>query len=459
MTLDPARQLVQQLVDALAKGGQATEDAALALGLLIERERVSRPAGSDDSLEHLFGAAVAAQRLTPLAIHEAVDALLARTRQEGLPPAIVIWALTKSFEPRIVPHLLPLLERVVDDPQHENLARQIVDGLSCYFDARAVAGLRTAAARGHGEAKAGAEHWLSMHGHREVPRADAALHSPSITHRIEGSIYRLQRRPGHRDVVVNDGDRGLRVIEPMSGTEIARAAFSTGYGQDRSIAAWCFRADGAMAMSFSASGSGALLSFTGEPSRDLTAPGRLPLDDLRYSWAADQPLFVQNGLEFWVLRFGEASSTFTALPAIQVRVQAPSWRKAIEDVPPLRSRVLRNEPDCSRMLAYVYETPPGELVALSWRPDEQTLRIPVRAYVPDIAYHDRRMFLLFDHEVQAINADGDVSDVFPVPDGFYFRALDTVAASTEGPAALVVAASSLNDDAESRLLIYPLASR
>lgn len=477
MMLESGLDLVRQLSARL--DGEDVADAALAFGLLISRERVGPYFGPDRDEEIqrmfrvMFGGALAVQRLAPLAVHEALQALLAHIERVDVPIPAVIWALTRGFDPRVVPRLAALLERIVDDPEHAHTAHQIVEGLKCFgFDPRAVAGLELAAARGHADVKGiadvkgVAEQWISLHGGRERPPREASVHTPAFTSRLDGDAYRLQRRPRHRELVSNDGGRALLrlSLDPAGWREPVRVPISPGFPPDHSVHAWCFRDDGARAVVFSERGAGTWLSFEGEPARDVAAPAFTTghpeerYDDVRYVWEGERLIVTGGSISnFWDLRDEGGQLRFEKLVSIYVRRDATAWRTAEDALSALTARVLRTEPDEARILAYDYRTPPGQLVALCWRDDARTLRVPAPAYVPQLACDGARFYLLYDHEVQAVDAAGHITDIFLAPDGTYLRALETLPATGGEPAILAVIAAPLAGGGPSQLLGFHLA--
>lgn len=417
----------------------------------------------------LFGPDMVAQRLSPLAVHEGLQSLRDRLKHDAVPIPAVIGALVRGLDPHTVPDLVALLERIVDDPRHALEASQVVFGLACFaYDPRAVAALRLAGSRGHGDAKIAADQWLSLHGNREIPPREARVHAPVFSMPLDADAYRLQRRPRHRELVTNDGGRALLrlALDPAGWREPVRVPLSPGFPPDHSVRAWCFRDDGACAVVFSELGAGSWLSFEGEPARDVAAPaftsGRPEerYDDVRYVWEGGRLIVTGGSISnFWDLRDIDGQLRFEKLVSIYVRRDATAWRTAEGALSALTARVLRTEPDEARILAYDYRAPPGELVALCWRDDARTLRIPAPAYVPELACDGARFYLLYDHEVQAVDAAGHITDVFPAPDGTYLRALETLPAARGEPALLAVIAAPLAGGGPSRLLRFTLPPR
>jgi len=148
--------LVKELTQTLRGSETEAHEAALILGLLIEREKVQHPTpGDDGGIREIIGDELAHQRLSETDLKTVVDEIIAYISDETLfPHPMAVWALTKSYEPRILPHLIRLLDRIVEDPNQENLAYQTLLGIinigipSSNRDL-SIAAIRKASERGH----------------------------------------------------------------------------------------------------------------------------------------------------------------------------------------------------------------------------------------------------------------------------------------------------------------------
>jgi len=148
--------LVKELTQALRGSEKEAHEAALTLGLLIEREKVQHPTPRDDGgIREIIGDELANQRLSETDLKTVVDEIIAYISDETLlPHPMAVWALTKSYEQRILPHLIRLLDRIIDDPNQENLAYQTLLGIinigipSSNRDL-SIAAIRKASDRGH----------------------------------------------------------------------------------------------------------------------------------------------------------------------------------------------------------------------------------------------------------------------------------------------------------------------
>jgi hypothetical protein len=155
---------IDRIVQEIREGGEDANEAALTLGLLIEQEKVHRPApGDDGGVREILGDELANYRLTREELEAAIDQLVDYIDETPEPEAMAVWALTKSHDPRTVPHLIALLDRVIDEPEKEHLAYQALIGITSFDDEQAVSAVRRAAERGHGDVKETATQYLRLH--------------------------------------------------------------------------------------------------------------------------------------------------------------------------------------------------------------------------------------------------------------------------------------------------------
>jgi hypothetical protein len=157
--------LLMELIGSIRQGAMAAHDAALALGLLIEREKVHRLAGDDGGIRVILGDEWVDRRLTDAELQTVVDELIRYIRDVPAPHAMAVWALTKSYESRIVPALIELLERVLTDKAQENVAYQaligiINTGLASPYQDLAITAVQQAARQGQGRVQETASEYL-----------------------------------------------------------------------------------------------------------------------------------------------------------------------------------------------------------------------------------------------------------------------------------------------------------
>jgi hypothetical protein len=160
--------IVQDLMATLHRGDTDADDAAVTLGLLIERERVHRPLGGNAD-EQLLGPELAARRLSHDETIEAVSLLTDYVLEAAEPRVSAIWALGKSADAAIVPALVVVFNQGVEDPQNEDLLQQVlqalyVNGIDSPYVSAAAEVFRRAAAEGRGEVQRLGTHYLQALG-------------------------------------------------------------------------------------------------------------------------------------------------------------------------------------------------------------------------------------------------------------------------------------------------------
>lgn len=171
--------LILQLMDAIRRGGDQAEEAALALGLLIERERTNRPLGDDGGVQLILGEQMAKQRFSEVELKSAVHELIRYVNETPNPHPSAVWALTKSYDGRIVTPLIELLKRLLPDPSQENAACAALSGImntgiSSELQRESLAIIRQAAEVGFGRVKEAAIAYTNtFFGLDEAGRADS----------------------------------------------------------------------------------------------------------------------------------------------------------------------------------------------------------------------------------------------------------------------------------------------
>jgi hypothetical protein len=200
----------------------------------------------------------------------------------------------------------------------------------------------------------------------------------SRTFVVGDDLYRVQRRPGHPHVIVNDGYRGLRVIEPRAEIDIARVPFPADYGRFGVVGEWCFRADGQQALVLDEDNRLACWLSLGQDlaSFMLEYPPLRGLFDLRYSWEGNA-LWLKAGKSEGLLQLSWDGNrpALTPVSSIAARTQVPGWRNAVEQLPTQGTNVLRVESDRRRMLYHRYSPDPAMVGIYSWR-RKKSSRLP-----------------------------------------------------------------------------------
>lgn len=146
------------LMKRIREGGKQAREAALTIGLLIEQEKVRRKSSDDGGVGAVLGASWAGTRLTAGEVEFAVDQLIAYLNETPEPDATAIWAVSKSYDSRIVPTLAELVDRFASDPMREGIAAEallgvINAGIGSKHDSIAMAAVRHACEAGVGSVK------------------------------------------------------------------------------------------------------------------------------------------------------------------------------------------------------------------------------------------------------------------------------------------------------------------
>jgi hypothetical protein len=135
---------IQELLQAIRQDDKTASEAALSLGLLIEREKVSRPAGDDGGISVLIGDEYRHRRLSEAEVETAVTGLTQYINETPNPHPMAVWALTKSYDPRILPVLAAMFDQAVVDPAQEQTAYQALVGITAFHNQQALAVIKKA---------------------------------------------------------------------------------------------------------------------------------------------------------------------------------------------------------------------------------------------------------------------------------------------------------------------------
>ena len=272
---------------------------------------------------------------------------------------------------------------------------------------------------------------------------------------IAGDAYKLQRRPRHPHVVINDSYQGLRIIDPVARQDVLRHPYPKRFLESPVASEWCLRSDGGAVLVLSAeTRTACLLLLAEDRSFDLDAPELRSIHDIRYIWD-ERSFFVTGGKSqnFFELIWRDGAPSFVPADSLRVRTAHPLWRRAIDQLPIDGCNVLRVEPDESRVLYYKFAPEPGELGTLSWD-GEPRWTSPAPREVPRLAFYSQRAYLLQEREVHELDAHGAVRAVFSAPEGTHLVDLDILPATDSRRPELMVLASAIGDQEDSRLLIY-----
>ena len=274
---------------------------------------------------------------------------------------------------------------------------------------------------------------------------------------MTGDVYQVQRRPSFGQIVINDDYQGVRVLDPWTGADIIRTEFTVEYRESGIISEWCLRADGNRVLVLNEKPrSACLLSLDSSTSRDVPCPPLRLVTDVRYVWEGDS-LWISGGKSFgfYELQWHDGTPAFVPSGGLKARFAHPSWRRALEGLPVDKSHVKRVEPDRSRLLYHLFDESPGRVGMIDWR-SGATWSAQAGEEVPILAFHDDRMFVLQEFEVQQVTRNGDVEAVYRAPDAFRHSGMDTIPSIGGRPAALVVMCTAQFNPRLARCLVYRL---
>lgn len=289
-----------------------------------------------------------------------------------------------------------------------------------------------------------------------------SIHTPELEFFLDSDIYRMQRRPLHRQIVVNDDYRGIRAIDLQTGEEVVQSAFSDRYDESGIIHAWCFRADGEAVVVFNEdSRTACWLSLAPSgPVHDVDCSVLQSFTDLRYFWEGDS-FWLTSGKFFGFFKLqwqDEGLLKFVAAEGKEARDAHRAWCRALDRIPLYRCNVERVEPDLAQLLFHDFSEPPGRVGLANWH-DGIDWVATAPAEVLGLAFSTvpkGLMFIQYDHKIDAIDRQGQIETSYPVPEGFRYIALDVVPRRADDPAALVAVCSAQTGPILSRVSVYPL---
>ena len=156
---------IDKEIEAIGRGEQPSHDAALALGLLLERQR--RPGDAmNDEIRLISGEGVASRHLSPAEADLVLNHLLSLIDSTLLPKPVLVWAVSRSADPRIVGPLSRLLDRTLSSPESLDVAREALSGLMLFDGEEAAATIRRVAESDRGELGDAARSYAERHSPR-----------------------------------------------------------------------------------------------------------------------------------------------------------------------------------------------------------------------------------------------------------------------------------------------------
>lgn len=273
---------------------------------------------------------------------------------------------------------------------------------------------------------------------------------------LPADVYRLQRRPNHAHVVINDDYIGLRVLDPWTGADVARVPFGAAYAGGASIANWALRADGAAAIVFDDEGGRACFApLNGEPVRGVEHPPWRTTVGMPYDWRGDT-LWLKDPDSF---RFAtvDADLAMTERDGTDALSMNRAWRRAVDRMRRAQARCLRVDPECAQMLTVVRadDSPTPRIGRVSWvgKPE---FTVPVPDRLIQLASADKQTIALYEYEAVFLDPEGTVARRIAAPAGFHNVDLDTLPPSPGHPPALILASAAIDGRLLTRFHVHAL---
>lgn len=284
------------------------------------------------------------------------------------------------------------------------------------------------------------------------------INNPDNSFNFEGATYMLQRRPMHPHIVINNKYEGISILEPWSGKQVLQVNFPSCYDPYGIIDGWCFRSDGKAVLTFNKQSSTAcLLSLEiNGASYNFESPKLQNFADLRYIWE-NNSFWLTGGksLGYFNLIWQEGLPVFVQKGGIKATIAHKNWRSLVGGINCFKATVLRLQTDLSQILYYDASEQPPDIKISNWHL-QTTRSVVIPEYVSIAAFNERLVFLAYEHEVHAINQQGQVETIYSVPPGFYCGGIDTLTAIANYPASLILACSSWNEPKQTQILVYQL---
>lgn len=267
---------------------------------------------------------------------------------------------------------------------------------------------------------------------------------------MHGDAYRMQRRPGSRHLVVNDGNSGVLVIEPSTGQEIARVAVPRKDVDAGLVEWWYFSDDGRMMAVQDERGTLTLIPLVSSvPSAVRSVELGIPQRGWPYLW--DESLILADDhFRFLEIAFDGHTVQVVARPSVEIRRKHVRWRAALDRLP-AGSTILRVSPDDGSLVYANSLEPPSILGILRWAGDLPEWSIPVPIDTAKSATYGDRLFVLHEESIDGWTSTGMNYMSFSPPAEFQFRDVDIIPGH-ETVAPMLAALCSSRDQAKADLI-------
>ena len=291
-----------------------------------------------------------------------------------------------------------------------------------------------------------------------------ATKQPDLIFSLEGDIYKMQRRPGYAQLLINQNYAGISVLDIWNQQISSTVAFPQAFASTQVIDAWCLRADGQSVILFNQEQRVAVYFSlqSGEPAYRLDIPAAIDnVQDLRYLWQEDT-LLLSGGKTSCIfsLEWPDNQPVFVPKSNLQARISQRDWVRALGLLPIYRCNVLQVQNDTGEMLYYDYRVTGKPVIGVvNWKLSAHW-SVPAPEEVLRLGYSAsaRLLFVMDEYEIRAFDRQGVVQAIYPVADGFHYSGLDTLPPDQEHPATLVANASKLSNEHQNLVHVYFLTA-
>lgn len=281
--------------------------------------------------------------------------------------------------------------------------------------------------------------------------------NPDNIIQLGGDIYRLQRRPQHQEVVINDRYQGVLAVNIWTGKREIQVPFGQGYDSSGFIDAWCFRDDGNAVIVMHEEGRYAswLSLDPGKQSYEIEAARFDRLFNLRYLWHGDLFLIGKRfGEARYTLQAEQGHPVFMEVTLAEALTLSPDWLCVQSGVSSHGHTVERIMPEESRLVWHRFQPP--ERVGVLDCTSRLIWSAPIDGDVARLAFLGDVMFILQEYEAHAIDRVGAIRCVYHAPPGYYFTDLDTIPTHRGYPPAVAIACNAINPSYDDSIAVFAI---
>ncbi|GAB4211019.1 MAG: hypothetical protein OHK0022_45070 [Roseiflexaceae bacterium] len=281
---------------------------------------------------------------------------------------------------------------------------------------------------------------------------DKNLQNPNLVYTIEGDTYRLHHRPNYAHIVINNDYKGVAVVDPLSNVTVAERNFPEGYSSSGVIDHWLFSADGSKLLAVCEDDrSIALIDLIDSQGSSLVEYPPVDISiNTAYIW--NETLIFASGMvsQYFALEKQKDTFTFTEKRSIDIRLQYPGWRRAVDQVYSNKWSLGRIDSNLSTLWYYDSHSSPSALGMLNWNTNNR-FSVAIDGNVPRFASDWNHLFALQEHLLRVFDTKGNlVSRLEPAKD-FSFFDVDIV--PYNGQHILTLLSTSIRENV-AQLLVY-----